>query len=251
MPSFTVGMKKLHGTRLFYMQHPPQVQKNKAAVHCNSETLRFFFRWHFDISIKLVKLDNKIKIFFFGPRTSIGELRSTFCAEFRYVYILFLSGRFSKIQRTIFVQKSTLRTNEAGRNLPLKCRGVWRSPVFGFWYIPLQCLAIVCQRIWGPLALVPLFRSQNDWVNYFTVFVTDFAEIFWKKKKNSTAIPKSWFSDSYCIPYLCTKSTGPAQHPDSSLLCDFLRSPLNPSAWSDGHCPHAVRSHSFVYISTS
>ena len=23
------------------------------------------------------------------------------------------------------------------------------------------------------------------------------------------------------------------------------------SAWSDGHCPHAARSHSFVYISTS
>jgi hypothetical protein len=27
--------------------------------------------------------------------------------------------------------------------------------------------------------------------------------------------------------------------------------PFNPSAWSDGHCPHAARSHSFVYISTS
>ena len=27
--------------------------------------------------------------------------------------------------------------------------------------------------------------------------------------------------------------------------------PVNPSAWSDGHCPHAARSHSFVYISTS
>ena len=26
---------------------------------------------------------------------------------------------------------------------------------------------------------------------------------------------------------------------------------VNPSAWSDGHCPHAARSHSFVYISTS
>jgi len=26
---------------------------------------------------------------------------------------------------------------------------------------------------------------------------------------------------------------------------------LNTSAWSDGHCPHAARSHSFVYISTS
>jgi len=29
-----------------------------------------------------------------------------------------------------------------------------------------------------------------------------------------------------------------------------LRS-INPSAWSDGHCPHAARSHSFVYISAS
>ena len=26
---------------------------------------------------------------------------------------------------------------------------------------------------------------------------------------------------------------------------------FNLSAWSDGHCPHAARSHSFVYISTS
>jgi len=26
---------------------------------------------------------------------------------------------------------------------------------------------------------------------------------------------------------------------------------FNPSAWSDGHCAHAARSHSFVYISTS
>ena len=26
---------------------------------------------------------------------------------------------------------------------------------------------------------------------------------------------------------------------------------FDPSAWSDGHCPLAARSHSFVYISTS
>ena len=32
-------------------------------------------------------------------------------------------------------------------------------------------------------------------------------------------------------------------------LCIILV--INPSAWSDGHCPHAARSHSFVYISTS
>ena len=36
------------------------------------------------------------------------------------------------------------------------------------------------------------------------------------------------------------------------LLFQYARSPsINPSAWSDGHCPHAARSHSFVYISTS
>jgi len=34
-------------------------------------------------------------------------------------------------------------------------------------------------------------------------------------------------------------------------LFEHLCCPLNPSAWSDGHCPHAARSHSFVYISTS
>ena len=52
--------------------------------------------------------------FFFGPRTSIGELSSTFYAEFRYAYRIFVS----KIQRTLFVQNNTLRTNEADRNLP-------------------------------------------------------------------------------------------------------------------------------------
>ena len=62
--------------------------------------------------------------FFFGPRTSIGELSSTFCAAFRYVYRSFLSSRVSKIQRTLLVQNSTLRANETGRSLPLKCRGV-------------------------------------------------------------------------------------------------------------------------------
>ena len=44
------------------------------------------------------------------------------------------------------MQNSTLRTNETGRNLPLKCRGVWLSPVIYFWYIPLQFPAIVCQH---------------------------------------------------------------------------------------------------------
>jgi hypothetical protein len=36
--------------------------------------------------------------FFFVPRTSLGELGSTFYAEFRYVCRIFLSGRVSKIE---------------------------------------------------------------------------------------------------------------------------------------------------------
>jgi len=36
--------------------------------------------------------------FFLVPRTSIGELSSTFYAEFRYVDRIFLSGRVSKIE---------------------------------------------------------------------------------------------------------------------------------------------------------
>ena len=83
---------------------------------------------------------------FFGPQTSVGERSSTFYAEFRYVYRIFLSGRVSKMQRTLFVQNSTLCTNETGRNLPLKYRGVWLLPVIGSRYIPPQCPAIVCQH---------------------------------------------------------------------------------------------------------
>jgi len=44
---------------------------------------------------------------FFDPRTSIGEISSTFYAEFRYVYRIFLSGRVSKIERTILVRNIT------------------------------------------------------------------------------------------------------------------------------------------------
>ena len=62
--------------------------------------------------------------FFFVPRTSTGELSSTFNAEFRYTYRNFLSDRVSKIQRNLKVQNSTLRAHETGRNFPLKCRGV-------------------------------------------------------------------------------------------------------------------------------
>ena len=136
--------------------------------------------------VTLVKTTDNTKLqnltFFFRPTNfSIGELSSTFYAEFSYVYRTFLSDRVSKIQRAVFVQNGTLRTNQTGRNLPLKCRGVWLSLVTGFRCIPLECPAMFCQDTWGPLALVPPFCSQNVLVKSFTVFVTDFAEIFWKK----------------------------------------------------------------------
>jgi len=122
-----------------------------------------------------------LAFFFLVPRTSIGELSSTFYAEFRYLNRIFLSGRVSKIQRNLNVQNSTLCADETGSNFPLKCWGVWLSPVFGVRYIPLQCPAVVCQHTLGPLALVSLFHNHNNLVKSFTVFVTDFAEIFWDK----------------------------------------------------------------------
>jgi len=57
--------------------------------------------------------------FFFVPQTSIGELSSTFYAECRYVYRIFLSGRVSEILRNSNVQNSTLRAHGTGWNLPL------------------------------------------------------------------------------------------------------------------------------------
>jgi len=56
---------------------------------------------------------------FLVPRTSIDELSSTFYGEFRYVYRIFLSGRFSKIQRNLYVQNSSLRAHETNRNFLL------------------------------------------------------------------------------------------------------------------------------------
>jgi len=50
-------------------------------------------------------------IFGGGPRTSIGELSSTFYAEFRYVYIIFISGGISKIQRNLNAENSILRAH--------------------------------------------------------------------------------------------------------------------------------------------
>ena len=127
----------------------------------------------------------KFNFFFFGPRTSVGELSSHFYPDFRYVYSIFLSGRVSKIQRTLFVQNSTLHTNETGRNLPLKCRG-------GNWLQvhPSSVSSNSLPTYLSPLALVLFFHSQNILVKSFTVFVTDFAEIFWEKK--SKWGPKKW-----------------------------------------------------------
>ena len=135
---------------------------------------------------------------FFVPLTSMDELSSTFYVEFRYKYRISLSDRVLKIQRNLNVQNSTLRAHETGRNFPLKCRGLWISPVLDIRYIHLQCPEIVCQLTWFPLALVPLFHRHNILVKSLTVFVIDFAEIFWKK--NASVTPESEFSDSYFIP---------------------------------------------------
>ena len=43
-----------------------------------------------------------------------------------------------------------------------------------------------------------LFHSHNVLVKSFTVFVIDFAEIFWGKNPSVTS--ESGFADSYCIP---------------------------------------------------
>jgi hypothetical protein len=83
---------------------------------------------------------------FFVQRSSIDELSSNFYAEFRYVYRMLLSGRVTKIQMNLNVQNSTLRANETDRNLPIKYRGVSRSPVFVVRYIPLNSPAIVCDH---------------------------------------------------------------------------------------------------------
>jgi hypothetical protein len=75
------------------------------------------------------------------------------------------------------VQNSTLHANETGRNVPPKCRGLSLLAVFGTRYIPLQHPAIVCQHTWSSLVSLPLFHSHYL-VKSFTMFVTDYAEIF-------------------------------------------------------------------------
>jgi len=124
-----------------------------------------------------------IKFNFSCPTNFSRWLSSTFYVEFRYVYRIYLSGKISKLQRNLNVQNSTLRAHETGRNFPLNCRGIWLSPIFSVRYIPVQCPAIVCQYTWGPLAMVPLFHNHNVLMKSFTVFITDFTEIFWEKSK--------------------------------------------------------------------
>ena len=138
-----------------------------------------------DVFIRLTSYNTSQQnlTFFFVPRTSIGELSSTFYAELRYVYRFFLSGRVSKIQRNLHVQNSTLRAHETGRNFPLKCWGVWLLPVFGIRYMPLQCPAVFCQHKWGLLALVPLFHSHNVLVKSFTVLSLTLPRFSGKKSK--------------------------------------------------------------------
>ena len=68
---------------------------------------------------------------------------------------------FYNLHRTLFVQNITFHSNETGTNLPLKCRGLWISPIIGFGYIHLHYPAIVCHHTWSQLALVPLTLRQG------------------------------------------------------------------------------------------
>ena len=163
---------------------PERLNDNNKISRC--DCVSFCLLWVFIIKGRVYWIHWTTKC----PRTSIGEISSTFYAEFRYVYRILLSGIVSKIQGALFVQNCTLRTNETGWDLPLKCRGVWLSPVIGLRYIPLRCPAIFCQSTWCPLDLIPLFHSQNILVKSSTVFVTDFVEILWKKK--SKWLSKKW-----------------------------------------------------------
>jgi hypothetical protein len=126
---------------------------------------------------------------FFVPRTSVDEFSSTFYAEFRNVYRIFLSGRVSKTRRNLNVQTSTLRAHETGRNFPLKCRVVWLSPVFGVRYIRLQCPTIVCRHTSVPRALVLLFNSHNVLVKSLTYSSLTSPRFSGKKSKCD---PRKW-----------------------------------------------------------
>jgi hypothetical protein len=93
----------------------------------------------------------------------------------------FYQKGFQRYREIYMCKIVLLRAHERGRNIPLKCRGLWISSVFGVRYIHLQCPTIFCQYTWGSLALVPLFHSHNVLAKSLTVFVSDFSEIFWQK----------------------------------------------------------------------
>jgi len=77
-----------------------------------------------------------------------------------------------------------------------------------------------------PLAFVPLFHSCNVLVNSFTVFVTDFAEIFWKKFKFDY---RKWIFRLILCPIALYEVKSSWPNPDSSRLSDFVRSPCKSS----------------------
>ena len=123
----------------------------------------------------------------------------------------------------------------------LKCRGIWLSPVFGVRYIPLQCPAIVSQHTWGPHALVPLFRSRNVLVKFFTGFSLTLPRFLGKNPSGATEIDFGLILHPIA---LCMKSSGPAQHPHSSLVCNFQRISFK-SSWIT--TMHFFQSHSGVH----
>ena len=120
-------------------------------------------------------------IFFFVPRTSIDELSSTFYAEFRYVCRIYLSDRFSEIQRNLYMQNSTLGAHATGRNFPLKCRCVWLFAGISCPVHPSSVSSYSLPTYLRSTCLGTAFHSHNIWVKSFTVFITAFAKIFQEK----------------------------------------------------------------------
>ena len=71
--------------------------------------------------------------FFFDPRTSIVNLAVLFMLNPDMYTEFFYQAEFQRY-RGLFVHNCTLCTNETGGNLPVKCRGLWLSPVICFRY---------------------------------------------------------------------------------------------------------------------
>ena len=155
----------------------------------------------------------KTKFNFFGPRTWIGKLSGAFYDEFTYVYRIFLSGKVSKIQRTVFVQNSTLCANETDINVPLKCRGVWFSPVFGFRYIHLQCPSTVYKKYLMSTWLRTDFSiAKMSWWNLSTQHTNKCTYIVFNKlkfilkhlKRSYMFRSHDHHQGAYCVP--CTSA---------------------------------------------